>query len=232
METARLRAIARELIKVNGVVGVDLAELARAIGGFKELRLADGVELYREGATSDSMHVLLSGSVRVTTGPEQREVARIPAPAVIGHLGVLAGLRRSATLITEGPVLAASIDQRRLWELLQGGTPPGRSLRRLLLGSLSRMMHSANDQIASEVSRYGEIVAAAPPSASRPDRRPEPPTGEAHDDDPLPSSPPPGRGRARSIQDLENAFDADLLEEADQVSVVRTAADDRLRHRR
>lgn len=67
-----------------------------------------GSVIMREGGTSSSLHVIISGEVTVTSG--DREVASLGPTDYFGEIGVLARGSRTATITAKTPLRALTID--------------------------------------------------------------------------------------------------------------------------
>lgn len=213
MDRRLCTTLAANLIDTHRAQGVDASHLCRILHRMPVEEVADGHTLYAEGARSETVDFLLEGAVLVRVGPEQREFARVEGPAVLGHLGVLTGLPRSATVVAAGPVRLGRMPQRELWDLVSGESEDGTALRRLLLASLSTLVRDTNARLLELVPQHGL---------------------------PMPSDAPRGgvarasgatRSRPSQVDALTATFDDDLLAQLEEVSVVYTAADERERHR-
>ena len=104
----RIAAAARDRIDRNRAAALlarvlgtdDPSVLELALPRVEWVTLEPGEELCRQGEPSDAAHLILSGRVAVTTetGGEQRLVAELGRNQIVGELGVLDRLPRTATV--------------------------------------------------------------------------------------------------------------------------------------
>lgn len=193
-----LLSLAQRLVEVHHAAAVAAVPLAQALASFTREELADGAVMMAEGQPAQSLHVLAEGQVAITV--QGRELVRIPAPAVLGHLGVLVGLDRTATVEARGPITQLRIGRDEMWRLVDGTAAPGAALRRLLLAAMSELLVQENVQLS----------AIAPP-------RPAP-------------APKPAREAPQvEIEDEDWGFGADLMAQADELELVMDEASRRRR---
>lgn len=216
-------ATAIALVRSHQAGGVDSAALARALELFRVEVVPDGTVLYQQGALAHEIQLLLHGAVSVRVQPDGSEVARVDAPAIIGHLGVLTGLPRSATVSARGQLELGRLTDRELWRLVENGGAEGVALRRLMLASLVGLMLSTNERLLDHVAERGLPVSR--PAAAR---------AKAKQGD-TPPAEPRQRRRARP-QDLGASeswgFDEDLLRAADEIKVVQSESDKARKYKR
>ncbi len=88
-----------------GFSALDQDELARLADRASLARWEDGEAILRNGAPSDSMHVLVSGAARVPLGGDgdAARSVRLEAGAVFGEIGMLSGDPRTADVFAIGP---------------------------------------------------------------------------------------------------------------------------------
>ncbi len=209
MKTTEGRRLATELIAAHKAVGIHSDDLALALSDISVIGLQAGSVLYEEGAPSDELKVLARGTVSVEVGGPDNVVATVQAPAILGHLGVLTGLPRSATVRASDDVAVGTLDARALWALLDEQRPGGGAFRRLLLGSMAGLLATTNRQVATQVAQTGT------PVASTPDAPP-----------PKPAAPRARRDRLHSAGESGSwGFDSALLEAAEEVKIVQAKAD-------
>lgn len=142
-------ALARTLIRSHRAAEVDEEALSRALEHFDERPLAPGDVLMAEGQLADALHVLLDGEVAVSLGG--RELTRLRAPVVLGELGVLAGLPRSATVTALAPGRQLVLAERELWSFVDGPSDAGAALRRLLLAAMADVLAKDNDRLTAAI---------------------------------------------------------------------------------
>ncbi|MEX0860974.1 MAG: cyclic nucleotide-binding domain-containing protein, partial [Cucumibacter sp.] len=78
----------------------------------EQRRFSAGEAILAEGEASDSAYAILKGEVIVTigAGPDKAALARLAAPALVGEIGALAGLERTAAVTALSQVEALPID--------------------------------------------------------------------------------------------------------------------------
>ncbi len=161
MSAEVLVPVARRLIAVHRVPHADPTALARALARAHLRRIDRGAKLCELGGTSDRMFVLLDGEVRVQRhdfNGEMRELARLTAPSVFGHMGLIDHSPRSATCIACHELRVLILGRAAYNDLVGSGSPEGHALRRLVIASLIRQLTDAH----SLISRLGQ---EAPPPA-------------------------------------------------------------------
>ena len=150
MDPESLRPVARSLLRTYQVRSSRSKNLAEALAKGSACSWKDNEEICREGKASDSMFVILKGSVRVVkkdiNGTEQ-ELAVLPAPSMIGQMGLVDGSPRSATCLAAGEVGALLIDQSVFDDLLEEASPAASSFRHLLLSTMMSQLSLANQKI-------------------------------------------------------------------------------------
>ena len=82
------------------------------------LQLPQGEVLIEERQAGDDAYVLIEGSVRVVAGAEERTLALVGAPALVGEMAVVRDEQRSATVVADTPCTVLRL--------------PGKELRRLM----------------------------------------------------------------------------------------------------
>jgi len=161
-----LNPIARKLLRSHRVRGVRPKDLAVALFAGRPYRVADGKRLCREGEPSDSMFVLLKGSIQVLRKDDrgdERQLAVLQAPALVGHMGLVDGSPRSASCVAVGEIGCLLMDRVTFQRLLNESSAGGGAMRRLLLASLIGQLTSANTLIKEMITD-----APAPQSTAAP----------------------------------------------------------------
>lgn len=212
----RLNRALHDLLTRYQACAVDVAELRALLQPLPREELAIGTNLYREGDNSESLHLLLEGRVRVSAGAQKTVLTTISAPAILGHLGVLTGLTRSASVDTVSQAVLIRIDHHKVKELSAGTAPGHQAFRRLMLATMGGLLADTNQQIHELVPEYGETI----------------PRGAARLESP--SLPPPRKGPrpGHAADRLSAGFDADLLDELENIRLVQTEADNRSKYKR
>ncbi len=168
MNTEVLKPIARRLLRSHRVQGARAGDLAAALSAGRPDRLADGERLCSEGEPSDSMFVLLKGDIRVLRRDdrnEERELAVLTAPALVGHMGLVDGSARSASCVAMGDIGYLRLTRETFQRLLDESTAAGGAMRRLILASLIGQLTSANTRI-KEMIEAPELPDEAAPARS------------------------------------------------------------------
>lgn len=113
-----MTAIEQTIVAPAGDGGATVI-LADIIEGIDASDIAAGVPLVRQGEQSQEAFVLAEGTVRIVADTAYGAVplARISAPKLIGEIGALSGLPRTASIIAETPLRVHVIPRARLVEI-------------------------------------------------------------------------------------------------------------------
>ncbi len=219
----RLNRALHELLTRFKACPVDVAELRALLQPLPREEFPIGASIYREGEPSECLHLLLDGTVRVSAGSQKTVLTTISAPTVLGHLGVLTGLPRSASIDTVSPAVLIRIGQAQVRELSAGSGAGNQAFRRLMLATMGGLMSDTNQQLQELVTEYGESI---PRGAARlqGEEPPRPPKGGGRSG--VPAS--PGHAADR----LSSGFDPDLLDELENIRLVQTEDDRRHKYKR
>ncbi len=141
---------AARLLEAHPFPGADPNAMVDLLNRCQPLRLMDGAELCQEGEPGAALFFLVEGAVQVwkrDARGQPKALARLDAPALVGHMAVVDGSTRSATCTAIGSVRALLLE-RPTWALIMGeASPAGSCLRRLLLSSLSQQLSATNRQL-------------------------------------------------------------------------------------
>lgn len=141
---------AQRLIDAHPFPGAEATALMSLLDRCQPMRLMDGAELCREGEPGSTMFFLVEGAIRVTRidpRGQPRTLARLDAPALVGHMAVADGSPRSATCTATGSVRVMVLD-RATWQSLMGEpSVEGSCLRRLQLSSLCQQLSAGNREL-------------------------------------------------------------------------------------
>lgn len=112
----KLRARLREVAQFSTLPDAAIDAL---IEDSEERAFAAGARMLSEGEASDSAFAILSGHVRVFvgSGDDEAELAQLPAPALVGEIGALAGMERTASVSALTEVTALRIDAEVLLDV-------------------------------------------------------------------------------------------------------------------
>lgn len=97
------------------------AELDALASAASVIEFDRGSPLIGEGDPSDTMYVLMQGSVsvRVADKGTNRLVATLHAGEIVGEMSLLTGAPRAATVVAEEPVVAIEIDRSAIRPLFE-----------------------------------------------------------------------------------------------------------------
>jgi CRP-like cAMP-binding protein len=141
---------AQRLLAAHPTRGVDDQSLAAVFSSARIDRLQDGHVICTEGEPGEAIYFLMKGTIRVQRRDPRgrvRELATIPAPALLGHMALIDNSPRSATCIAVGETFVATLDRLTYNSVLGEPTTRGTALRRILLASLTRQLVGANARI-------------------------------------------------------------------------------------
>lgn len=141
--------------------GVTAAGLAEVLGAGSPRRLAPNDPLCVEGEPGDAMFFLLEGSLRVQRRDPHgrlRELARMAAPCMVGHMALVDNSPRSASVVADERCNLVSLD-RAVWQKLHGeASLRGSALRRMVLASLSAQLADANTKVRTLIGGEPEAM--------------------------------------------------------------------------
>ncbi|MFT7520439.1 MAG: CRP-like cAMP-binding protein [Kiritimatiellia bacterium] len=109
----------------------------------------NGEVLCTESERGEELFLLLAGSVdvlKLDQEGQQRFLTRVYAPSLLGHMCLVDDSPRSATCRSNGAVIA-TIDRVSYDALIDSADPAGVLFRRLILGSMTRQLGDAGNQI-------------------------------------------------------------------------------------
>jgi CRP/FNR family cyclic AMP-dependent transcriptional regulator len=124
-----------------------------------------------EGEPGEALFFLVDGGIEVRKsfpGKTPRELARLKAPAMLGHMSLVDGSKRSATCIARSTTTLLVMDKGVYESLMDEVGPVGTNFRRLMLTSLTRQLLSGNLRLRDALGGFdlnvkGEVVAAVEP---------------------------------------------------------------------
>ena len=94
-------------------------QIAMVVGELQERNLAAEVEVVIEGAESNSLYLIYSGSVRVTRRGEKDPVATLVKQDYFGEVALLTRRRRTATITTLEPTVVFELTGEKFSELVK-----------------------------------------------------------------------------------------------------------------
>ncbi|NOY26552.1 MAG: cyclic nucleotide-binding domain-containing protein [Oligoflexia bacterium] len=147
-EETRMQAV--RLIKQYPYPGASVEGIMELLDAGYRMEFAHGQTICAEGETAACMYLLTYGKVGVVKqdfSGRERRVATMHAPAIFGHMAMVDCSSRSATCTAEGVVTVVVVDRQTYQHLITEGTEVGRTLRRLLLSSLTEQLSRGNRRL-------------------------------------------------------------------------------------
>lgn len=154
MKPEDLRPVARQLLRTYQVRSTRSRNLALALAKGDITTWNQGDVLCNEGEPSNSMFVTIEGEVQVLKRDAfgvPKELAIIPAPSMIGQMGLVDGSSRSATCVAHSTIKGITISKIVFNALLQEQSPEGSAFRHLLISTMMGQLSSANVKISGLV---------------------------------------------------------------------------------
>lgn len=143
--TAALDARIAVLVRIPMFTGVSRPILERFAGAATEVDIAAGDTLIREGDTADALYVLSAGSLAITStgaGGGRHAIPDVTGPDVVGEIGVLRGVPRTATVTAR---TACTLWRIGAEDFLAAAEPERRSMS--LLGPVSARIARTHPQL-------------------------------------------------------------------------------------
>lgn len=129
--TGRLsREAAANLASVRLFAGLPARHLRRVVAHAEEIRYGSGRVLVRQGGRGDAFFAIVDGTAKVTRGT--RTIRRLASGDVFGEMALLDGEVRSASVISETPVVAVRITRARFNRLLESDATFAKALLAVL----------------------------------------------------------------------------------------------------
>lgn len=143
---------ARRLLKLTPAPGVTAEDLAAAMSEARVRTLNKDEVLCWEGSAGDAMYLLLQGTMSVQReepgSSSLRELVRVGAPSIAGHMALIDGSKRSATCVAVDELVVGELGAVQVRQLIDENSPRGLALRRLLITTLATQLTGANRRIA------------------------------------------------------------------------------------
>lgn len=174
MKSEDLRPVARKLLRTYQVRSTRSRNLAEALAKGTSSSWNTGDDICIESSPSNSMFVTLEGSVQVLKKDSLgnlKELAVIPAPSMIGQMGLVDGSARSATCKAHSPINGITISKSVFNLLLQEKSPEGSAFRHLLISTMMGQLSSANEKIGHLVDDLIEEQTAEIPIQPNPEEK-------------------------------------------------------------
>lgn len=148
--------IVEVLVKIPTFDGLTLPEVQKIFNLCRFRQLGPGADLYRNGASSTDLFILLEGSLGVRTSAGV-EVSRIYPIGLVGEMGVLTGEPRSADVVVLEDVMGLSILKDDLEGLFNRDAEICRKVLINVVQNLSKKLYNANVQLEHLKSSVPEI---------------------------------------------------------------------------
>jgi CRP-like cAMP-binding protein len=167
-----LKELANRLLQTHRVPGVGTGDVVDLLFEGEDLVFGDGTAICVEGAPSEELYFLTAGRVRVTVereGGGARSLSTLDAPAMFGHMGIIDGSRRTATVRAAGDAQVIILSRRQFEHLIGLPNRTGMALRHLLLASMTRQLTAGNTRIRELIGSDVDLdPVTLPPSAIQP----------------------------------------------------------------
>jgi len=138
------------MLRHHQFAGANARALADLLDRGTAFQQPGGTVLYREGERADALFFLLEGRLQITVADsrgEQRELAVLEAPAIVGHVSMVDQAARSATCAVLQKASLVSMDASTYRAIMDQPSAAGTALRRLLLSSLVQQQTAGNDRL-------------------------------------------------------------------------------------
>lgn len=134
------------LRKIPIFASLSLPEIQKIFNLCRFRQVSSGADLYRHGASSADLFILLEGSLGVRTAAGV-EISRIYPIGLVGEMGVLTGEPRSADVVALEDVIGLSIHKDDLADLFIRNAEVCRKMLTNVIQALSKKLYNANVQI-------------------------------------------------------------------------------------
>ena len=121
-----------------------------------------GQKIFREGGPEEKLYVITSGTVEVhkkILHRRRQHLATVPAPTVVGEMGLLTEPRAAATVEAVTPVEAHGIDRDTLLQMLDDDSPAACKLVFEIGRTLAERMARTDQTVAEVIARLEEAQA-------------------------------------------------------------------------
>jgi CRP/FNR family transcriptional regulator, cyclic AMP receptor protein len=96
--------------------GLSKRQLRRILDSADEVRYMPGASIVKEGEPGDSFYVIIEGQAKVTRG--KKTLSRLVPGDFFGEISLLDGGERSATVVSETPMVMLELKQRKFFKML------------------------------------------------------------------------------------------------------------------
>lgn len=163
MQPQEIDEVALDLLRRHGFGEAALPEMRGILRQAWQQRLNPDEFLCHEGDQGDSMWILVRGSIQVSKrnfqGTDQN-LAQVKAPALLGHMALVDGVRRSASCKAAEVVEVATINKEEFRSLMRSNNPTGDVFRGMILASLWRQLSRGNGVLSDLLnpSQVGQLT--------------------------------------------------------------------------
>ena len=123
-----------------------------------QVEMKKGEVLCQEGDAPDGMHLLVEGTLKVELGREREVIAILSAPRLIGHMGLVDGEARSATVRAAEDTVVLHLGQDDCTSLIGSASLQGARFRELILAAMFCTLHASSKHLRELLSTLGEGV--------------------------------------------------------------------------
>jgi MFS family permease len=130
-----------ELLRLSPISGLPPARLEAAARAMRREAVGSGQRVIEQGAEADRFYLIESGSFRAEqaeAGAEARQLRQMGRGEVFGQIGLLAGGRRTASVVAETDGVLQALERDTFLELVSAGPGLGTRLLDLHRGVLAR----------------------------------------------------------------------------------------------
>ena len=167
MSVTSWREQAHRLLAAHPHVGAAPGDVEALLSACTVRRVPRGEILCREDDPGTRLFVLLEGTISITkrdVAGTERPVGEVRAPTLLGQMGIIVRVRRTATCIAASDAIVAGMDQGTFQDLVRQTSPRGAALRRLLLSSLTRQLVHGNERMRALLATGRTMPGAVPES--------------------------------------------------------------------
>lgn len=94
-------------------------EISGIVASLSQIKLARGEVIIEEGASADSMYIVLSGHLSVQTASIDQVIDSVSAGGIVGEMGILTDQKRTATVTATEETVVLECNRRQLEHLFE-----------------------------------------------------------------------------------------------------------------
>ena len=145
--------------KIPFMADLSAGQIERVLQAGKMISI-DGEKLVcKAGDNSNSLWILLAGELDILKG--EILLTTIESVEIVGEMGVITGLSRSATIKAKRDVVLLEIQKLRLDKLMKDDIDLERKLYRNMLRSLCEKLRSTSSQLAEGATKTDREIMAS-----------------------------------------------------------------------